>query len=160
MPECHSGFIKVTSYWPPWLLKSPASWLFTQSFVQVQIKENIKALCHWPLWGKFNGDRWIPRTKTQWRENVSIWWRYHVLQVSSSKATVERTNTTHLTTIQMLTFAKFSDSKPSENCLYFTDHALHNNCTHTSVLNRDGIRKCKVFGTTDIWKIKRIEIFR
>ena len=29
---------------------------------QAQIKENIKALCHWPLWGEFTGDRWIPRT--------------------------------------------------------------------------------------------------
>ena len=25
----------------------------------------IKALCHWPLWGEFTGDRWIPRTKDQ-----------------------------------------------------------------------------------------------
>ena len=34
-----------------WHLKSPASRLFTQLFVQVQIKENIKALHHWPLRG-------------------------------------------------------------------------------------------------------------
>ena len=26
-----------------------------------------KALRHWPLWGEFTGDRWIPRTKGQWR---------------------------------------------------------------------------------------------
>ena len=43
----------------PWHLKSPASRLFTQPFVQAQIKENIKAACHWPLWGEFTGDRWI-----------------------------------------------------------------------------------------------------
>ena len=30
-----------------------------------QIKENIKASRHWPLWGEFTGDRWIPRTKGQ-----------------------------------------------------------------------------------------------
>ena len=30
-------------------------------------KENIKAPCHWPLWGEFTSDRWIPRTKGQWR---------------------------------------------------------------------------------------------
>ena len=35
-----------------WCLKSPASWLFAKLFVQMQIKENIKAL-HWPLWGEF-----------------------------------------------------------------------------------------------------------
>ena len=93
-----------------WSLKSPASQLFPQPFVQAQIKENIKAgLCegnspvtfcwwtflrlvddkeystmklyrrirfikdnikaprHWPLWGEFTGDRWIPRTKGQKR---------------------------------------------------------------------------------------------
>ena len=32
---------------------------------KVQIKENIKAPRHWPLWGEFTGDRWIPRTKGQ-----------------------------------------------------------------------------------------------
>ena len=44
-------------------LKSPASWLSIQPFVQAQVKENIKAPRHWPLWGEFTGDRWIPRTK-------------------------------------------------------------------------------------------------
>ena len=39
--------------------------LFAQPFVQVQIKENIKAPRHWPLWAEFAGDRWIPRTKGQ-----------------------------------------------------------------------------------------------
>ena len=46
-------------------LKSPASRLFTQPFIQAQIKENIKAPRHWPLCGEFTGDRWIPRTKGQ-----------------------------------------------------------------------------------------------
>ena len=32
-----------------------------------QIKENIKALRHWPAWGEFTGDRSIPRTKGQLR---------------------------------------------------------------------------------------------
>ena len=39
----------------------------TQPFIQAQIKENIKAPRHWPLWGKFTDDRWIPRTNGQWR---------------------------------------------------------------------------------------------
>ena len=51
--------------WARWRLKSPASQLFTEAFIRVQIKENIKALRHWPLLGKFTGDRWIPRTKGQ-----------------------------------------------------------------------------------------------
>ena len=38
---------------PKWRHKSPASRLFTQSFIQVQIKEYIKAPRHWPLYGEF-----------------------------------------------------------------------------------------------------------
>ena len=34
---------------------------------KAQIKENIKAPRHWPLWGEFTGDPWIPRTKGQLR---------------------------------------------------------------------------------------------
>ena len=30
---------------------------------KAQMKENIKALRHWPLCGEFTGDRWIPCTK-------------------------------------------------------------------------------------------------
>ena len=33
---------------------------------------------HWPLWGEFTGDRWIPAQKASNAENVSIWWRHHV----------------------------------------------------------------------------------
>ena len=74
----HSDVIMVR-----WHLKSPASRLFTQPFVDAQIIENIKALPHWPLWGEFTGDRWIPPppppppTKASDAENVSIWWRHH-----------------------------------------------------------------------------------
>ena len=32
---------------------------------KVQIKANIKAPRHWPLWGEFTGDRWIHRTNGQ-----------------------------------------------------------------------------------------------
>ena len=35
------------------------------SLFKTQIKENIKAPRHWPLWGELTGDRWIPRTKDQ-----------------------------------------------------------------------------------------------
>ena len=34
---------------------------------KAQIKENIKAPRHWPLCGQFTGDRWISRTKGQYR---------------------------------------------------------------------------------------------
>ena len=29
----------------------------------VDIKENIRDPCHWPLWGEFAGHRWIPLIK-------------------------------------------------------------------------------------------------
>ena len=35
--------------------------MFTQPFIQEQIKENIQALRYWPLCGEFTGPRWIPR---------------------------------------------------------------------------------------------------
>ena len=47
--------------------------------IQAQIKENIKALRHWPLCGEFTGDQWIPRTNGQLRGKcfhlmTSSWW--------------------------------------------------------------------------------------
>ena len=35
------------------------------TFIQAEIKENIKAPRHWPLCGEFTGERWIPRTNGQ-----------------------------------------------------------------------------------------------
>ena len=60
-----SAVITMTSQWARWRLKSPASRLFTQSSIQAQIKENIKAPRRWPLCGEFIDDRWIPCTKGQ-----------------------------------------------------------------------------------------------
>ena len=71
-------YITMTSQWARWRLKSPASGLFTQLFIQVQIKENIKAPRHWPLCGEFTGTGEFPAQKASNAENVSIWWRHHV----------------------------------------------------------------------------------
>ena len=57
--------ITMTSQWARWRLRSPASRLFAQPFIQAQVKENIKAPRHWPLCAEFTGDQWIPRTKGQ-----------------------------------------------------------------------------------------------
>ena len=40
---------KMPSKWTRWRLKSPASLLFIQPFIQAQIKENIRAPRHWPV---------------------------------------------------------------------------------------------------------------
>ena len=60
-----------------WHLKSPASRLFTQPFIQTQIKVNIKAPRHWPLCGEFTGTGDFPAQRSSYAENVSIWWRHH-----------------------------------------------------------------------------------
>ena len=73
-----SRFITMTSEWPRWRLKSPASRLFTQSFIQAYIKENIKAPRHWPLCGEFTGTGEFPAQRASNAENASIWWRHHV----------------------------------------------------------------------------------
>ena len=56
-------------------VKSPASWLFTQLFVQVQIKAEIHVtgLCggNPPVTGEFLWQR------DSNAENVFIWWRHH-----------------------------------------------------------------------------------
>ena len=55
--------------------------MFTKPFVQTQNKENIKSPRHWPLWGEFIGDRWIPLTKGQWRGKCFHWMTYSCLSV-------------------------------------------------------------------------------
>ena len=71
--------ITVTSRWVRQRFKSPVFWLFAWPFVRPQIKENINASRHWPLWGESTDDRWFPSQKASNAENVSIWWRYHEL---------------------------------------------------------------------------------
>ena len=72
--------ITMMSEWRQWRLKSPVSRLFAQPFVQVQMKENIKASLafvrgiHRHLTGGF------PSQRASNAENVSIWWRHvHVV---------------------------------------------------------------------------------
>ena len=52
--------------------------VFTQPFIQTQIKENIKAPRHWPLCGEFTGTGEFPAQRASYAENVSILWRHHV----------------------------------------------------------------------------------
>ena len=48
-------------------------------FIQTQIKESIKAPRHWPLCGEFTGTGEFPAQRASYAENVSIWWRHHVV---------------------------------------------------------------------------------
>ena len=66
--------ITLMSKWARWRLKSPASRLFTQVFIQVQIKENIKAPRHWPLCGNSPVTGEFPTQRASDANNISIWW--------------------------------------------------------------------------------------
>ena len=86
-------YITLTSYWPRWHLKSPASRLFTQPFIETQIKENIKAPRHWTeaiynemqmltFW--WNSHHWLHWKLSKWQLPVlpmmkisSKWWHFH-----------------------------------------------------------------------------------
>ena len=71
-------------------LKSTASRLFTQPFIQAQIKENIKAPRHWPLCGEFTGTGEFPAQMASNAENVSISWRHHEVGLEPSISLVSR----------------------------------------------------------------------
>ena len=70
--------ITMTSQWARLRLNSTAPRLFTQLFIQAEIKENIKAPRHWPLCGEFTGTGEFPTQMASNAENVYIWWRHHV----------------------------------------------------------------------------------
>ena len=69
----------MTSQWARWCLKSPASPLFTQPFFRRRSKITstlrVTGLCagNSPMTGEF------PAQKASNAENVSIWWRHHVV---------------------------------------------------------------------------------
>ena len=70
----HSGCEGVSNHQPYHCLLN--------RFFQAQIKENIRAPRHWPLCGKFTGDRWIPRTNGQLRAKC-----FHLMTSSWRKLT-------------------------------------------------------------------------
>ena len=60
--------------------------------LQAQIKENIKAPHHWPLWGKFTGDRWIPHTKGHMTFNRMAWqWAETLVEIRGTLADIRGT---------------------------------------------------------------------
>ena len=67
----------MTSQWAQYRLKSLASRLFSQLFIEMQIKENIKAPRHWLWAGNLPGTGEFPVQRASNAENVSIWWRHH-----------------------------------------------------------------------------------
>ena len=56
-PWRHNHYSHLT--WASWHLKSPATWLFVQKFIQVDLKENTRDLHDWSF------VTWFPLTKGQ-----------------------------------------------------------------------------------------------
>ena len=64
------------------VIASPlASRLFTQMFVRAQIKENIKASRHCPLWGDSPMTGEFPAQRASHADNIFIWRRHHVMNI-------------------------------------------------------------------------------
>ena len=74
-PRCSEHYIDVIMTTVASQITSLA--VFTQLFIQTQMKENIKAPHHWPLCGEFTGTGKFPAQRASYAENVSIWWRHH-----------------------------------------------------------------------------------
>ena len=79
--------ITMTSQWVGWRLKSPASWLFTQSFIRAQIKETSKPRVTGLCAGNSPGTGEFPAQMASNAETVSIWWRHHGQQHLARKHT-------------------------------------------------------------------------
>ena len=77
----------MMSQWAQWRLKSPASRLFTQAFIQAQIKENTKAPRDWRLCGNSPGTGEFPAQMASNAENATIWWRHHDIVYRQMKGT-------------------------------------------------------------------------
>ena len=56
----HNGRDSVSNH-------QPHDCLLNCFFFKAQIKDNIKALRHWPLWGEFTDPLWVPHTKGRYR---------------------------------------------------------------------------------------------
>ena len=61
------------------MIKSPASRLFNQPFIQAQIKDTIKALRHRPLCGNSPVTGEFPAQMASNAGKSSRWWRHHDL---------------------------------------------------------------------------------
>ena len=90
-----------------------ASQITSLTIVQTQIKENIKALCQWPLCGEFTGDRWIPHTNDQLRRKC-----FHLMMSSwklnqRSQFSEEKAKHCHHLIHQRCLYSNFWEKNPS-----------------------------------------------
>ena len=134
-------YFTVTSQWALGRLNSPASELLAQPFVQSQIKENIKALHRWSLWGESIAG--IPSQRASNTENVSIWWRHHnnsdvlgkhLMRYINVIITTMASQITSLTVVYSIVYSGADQRKHQNSAsLAFVQgihHWQHKNCVH------------------------------
>ena len=73
----------------------PHECLFNRLF-RPRSKKTSKLRVTGLVWG-IHRDRWIPRTKASYAENVSIWWRHHVIVITSVCIRLRLHDKLHLT---------------------------------------------------------------
>ena len=110
--------ITVTLWSARWCLKSPASRLFTQPFIQAQIKEKHQSSAslaffvgNSPLAGEF------PAQMASNAENISIWWRHHGVITDL----LQRNTSVIIQIMPCYTFSTKSQSNP----IHFVNKTLH-----------------------------------
>ena len=79
LPFSERKFITVTSWWTRWRLKSSASRLFTQPFIQAQMKEKSKLRVIDLCAGNSRVTGEFPAQMATNAGNVFIWWCHQVL---------------------------------------------------------------------------------
>ena len=87
----HKWFVKWVPHYTDVIMATMVSRITSlmvvySTFIQTQIKENIKAPRHWPLCGEFTGTSEFPAQRASYAENVSIWWRHHEVKNAGSRA--------------------------------------------------------------------------
>ena len=111
-------------------------------------QRNIKAPRHWPLWGEFTGTGEFPAQRANNAENVSIWWRHHVMNNKGDCA------------IQCIRPNRFLNSNLVKSLLLMTSVSMSKRfeILHTALQCRALCKISKLFNRTEqsrtVWSTK------
>ena len=141
--------ITMTTKWA--LFQSPASRLFFQTFVHAQIKENIKASRHCPLWGNSPVTGEFSAQGANNAENATIWLRHHVSGSQDLKNSTEsqsyhcRPDGTKYWSFEWKhdddeTVYRHSNDDPSGGVGWKVDHHWHDLARMIVIIHRQEIR--------------------
>ena len=100
---------------------------------QAWIKENIKAPRHWPLCGESPVTGEFPAQNVSNVENVSIWWRHHVLGISGNpeyfffvSIAYAPVDQVYSNAINVLLLSHlYTQSETTHNCIHSFIHIIH-----------------------------------